>query len=163
MARSTVTTENLKSHLTKEELAKRKSKEDQLKLLARDKIKPPKWLSKDAEKIFRDIVKQLSVVDILANLDVMGLAILSDAFEKFIKATMQLNDEELTTEYTNKNGSANSVENPLIRIQIKYAEVIKKYSVDFGLSPASRLKLIQENIESTDEEEENFKSIFGDV
>lgn len=139
-------------HLTSDEIQQRQEQENKLKELARDKIRPPTWMNKNAKKIFRQIVIDLEGIDLLANADVMPLAILADAFDKYIIITKELDESSLIVEYTNKAGATNIVENPLVRTQHKYAELIKKYSNEFGLTVAARLKLIHVN--STDDGDE---------
>ena len=150
-----------KAHLSKAEIEKRRAAEEEIKKLNSNKIKPPKWLGKEAKKIFKDIAKELEVIDLLANVDIYALSILSDCMEKYIKCTISLHSEELTIKYTNKNGSTNTIENPLIKTQLKYAEMMKKYSSEYGLTPAARLKIVQNNTPELDEEEKDFRRDFG--
>ncbi|MCR3758165.1 phage terminase small subunit P27 family [Clostridium felsineum] len=156
-------TENLKKHITNEEKELRIKQEEILKQLPNDKIRPPTWLSKRSKSIFKQIVKELETTQLLANLDVHDLSVLSDAFDKYIEATIALNTGTLTVMETNKNGSTKEVPSPYIRIQNGYADIIKKYSVEFGLTPASRQRLIDINTELKDDDERDFKSKFGDV
>ena len=153
--------EGNKSHLTNDEIEKRQKQEEKLKALPKDKIRPPTWLSKDGKSIFRKITKELEAVDILATIDIYNLAVLSNAIEKYIEATRKLNCDDLTVEHVNKRGFTTTQKNPLINIQIQYADVIKKLGSEFGLSPAARLKIIQEESE-LDEDEAQFKEDFGD-
>jgi P27 family predicted phage terminase small subunit len=153
--------ETLKKHLTNEEKEIRLKQEEFLRQLPSDKIKPPGWLKPKAKKIFKEIVNDLEPLGILANLDVMNLAVLADAFEKYIEATIALNTSTLTTFETNKNGSTKEVKNVYQLIQRDYAEVIKKFSADFGLNPASRQKLIDINLEPVDGEEKDFEDKYG--
>jgi len=156
-------TETLKKHLTNEEKELRTKQEEILKELPSDKIRPPTWLSPRAKKIFKEIVKELGSTQILVNLDVHDLSVLSGAFDKYIDATIALNTGTLTVLETNKNGSTKEVPSPYIRIQNAYSDTIKKYSVEFGLTPASRQRLIEINTEMKDEDEKEFESKFGDV
>lgn len=55
----------------------------------------------------------------------------------------------------------NVIENPLIKTQLKYAEMMKKYSSEYGLTPAARLKIVQNNTPELDEEEKEFRRNFG--
>ncbi|MDT8717614.1 phage terminase small subunit P27 family [Clostridium sp. 19966] len=151
-----------KSHLTKDEIEKRQDQEKQLEKLNSDRIRPPTWLGKVGKRIFKDIVKELEALNILVNVDVYGLAITSDAMDKYIRCTMALHTEMLKTKQTTKSGFT-EVENPLVRTQLKYAEVFNKFSANFGLSPASRLKIVQQNSPELDEDERNFEDDFGDV
>jgi len=149
-----------KSHMTKAEMAERKKQEEQLQNLKSDKIKPPKFLSKDGKKIFKKIVIDLQEANLYCNVDVYGLAILSESIDKFIHCTIALHGEELSIEHTNKAGFSNYIENPIIKTQLKYAEMVKKFSSDYGLSPASRLKIMQSSTPEGDELEEEFEGIF---
>lgn len=137
-----------KAHKTKKEIEERKNSEEKLKELPKDKIRPPTWLNTQSKKIFKSIVKELAAVDLLANIDVFPLAVLADAFEKYIRVTTMLDEADIMVKFTNKSGATNTVENPLVRTQIKYAELIKKYSNEFGLTVASRLKVISVNSNS---------------
>ena len=152
-----------KAHLTKEEIRQRKKQEEQLNNLKTDKIKPPTWLGKEAKKVFKKIVVELEVIGLLCNVDIYGLAVLSDAIEKFILCTIALHGEDLSIEYTNKAGFANYIENPMVKTQQKYAEMIRKYSTDFGLSPVARLKIVHSSVEELSDEEMDFEETFGNV
>jgi P27 family predicted phage terminase small subunit len=151
-----------RSHLTKDEIEKRQEQEKTLEKLQSNKIRPPTWMSKIGKKIFKDIVKELQAINILVNVDVYGLAICADAMDKYIRCTIALHTEDLRIQQIGKLG-VSDVENPLVKTQIRYADIFKKYSSDFGLSPASRLKIVQTNTPDLDEDEENFNEDFGNV
>ncbi|MBV4417195.1 phage terminase small subunit P27 family [Clostridium tyrobutyricum] len=151
-----------RSHLTKDEIEKRQQQEKALEKLQSNKIRPPTWMSKMGKKIFKDIVKNLKEIDILVNVDVYGLAICSDAMDKYIRCTIALHTENLRKEQISEVG-IREVENPLVKTQIRYAEIFKKYSSDFGLSPAARLKIVQANTPELDEDEQKCEEDFGDV
>lgn len=152
-----------KGHYAKEELEKRKEAEEDLKKLNADKIRPPTWLDKLGKKVFKDIANEMQPIELLKNIDVYGLAILSDAISKYINCTIEMHNEEMMVEHTNKLGYTNTMENPLIRTQLKYAEMVRKYSSDYGLSPTARLKIIRQNSPEEDEDEENVRKDFPDV
>lgn len=158
----------MKKHLTKEEIEEREEQEEKLKVLPSDKIRPPTWLDKMGKKIFKDIVVNLEPIEILANVDTYNISILADAMSKYIVATKQLEEDinavhdssnGLLVLHVNKSGASNWVENPLIRIQVKYSEMVKKYSSVIGLNPASRLKII--SINSSEGEDDEFDKDFG--
>lgn len=137
---------NVKGHISREEIEERQKQEALLKTLPKDRIKPPVWLSKRGKSIFKDVAENLDSVDILANVDNYNLAILADGIDKYIEATNKLDAlGSFTTYHTNKSGATNEVEHPMVNIQLKYAELVKKYSAVIGLNPASRLKIIQVN------------------
>lgn len=152
--------EGNKLHLTKDEIEKRQEQEETLDKLKSDKVKPPTWLGKLGKKVFKDIVLQMKELDILKNVDVYGLAMASDAVDKYIQCTIALHTEELTVESVTRNGIT-MVENPLIKTQRKYADQFRKFSADYGLSPASRLKIVTQNMPDIDLEDEEFNRKFG--
>lgn len=151
-----------KSHLTKSEIEKREQQEKTLEALQSDKIRPPTWMSKNGKKIFKDIVKELQAINVLVNVDIYGLAICADAMDKYIRCTIALHTEELRIQQVSKIG-VSDVENPLVKTQIRYADIFKKYSSDFGLSPVARLKIVQANTPELGEDEMQFEEDFGDV
>lgn len=151
-----------RSHLTKGEIEKREEQEKQLEKLQSNKIRPPTWLGKVAKKIFKDIVKEMQAINILVNVDVYGLAICADAMEKYIRCTMALHTEMLRVQQITKIG-VTEVENPLVKTQIRYADIFNKYSANFGLSPVARLKIIQANTPELDDDERKLDEDFGDV
>ncbi|WP_373845378.1 phage terminase small subunit P27 family [Clostridium sp.] len=151
-----------RSHLTKDEIEKRHEQEKILEKLQSNKIRPPTWLGKVGKKIFKDIVKELKAINILVNVDIYGLAITADAMDKYIRCTIALHTEMLRVDEITNSGITQK-ENPLVKTQIRYAEIFKKYSSDFGLSPAARLKIVQANTPELDDEEENLNEDFPDV
>ena len=152
-----------KSHLTKAEIESRKRKEEELNKLATDKIKPPSWLSSRAKKIFKDIVKELEAISLLVNIDTYNLAVLSDAMDKFINATLELQTKGLIEEIALKNGGTSTQANPLVGIHIKYSEVVRKISNDFALTPQARLKIIERATPELNDDEKQFEDDFGDI
>lgn len=151
-----------RSHLTKDEIEKRHEQEKILEKLQSNKIRPPTWLGKVGKKIFKDIVKELKAINILVNVDIYGLAITADAMDKYIRCTIALHTEMLRVDEITNSGITQK-ENPFVKTQIRYAEIFKKYSSDFGLSPAARLKIVQANTPELDDEEENLNEDFPDV
>lgn len=129
-----------KKHLTKAEIEKRTSIEENLKP-ATNKIKYPEWLDDKAKQEWRRIITELKRLELVTNIDVAALAICCDAYSKYVKATNDINKVELLVSYTNKGGNKNVSPNPLINIATKYSEIYKKYCNEFGLTPNSRIKL----------------------
>lgn len=168
MPRAKMTVESIisngnKSHLTKAEIETRKRKEEELDKLASDKIKPPAWLSSRAKKIFKDIVKELEPISLLVNIDNYNLAVLADAMDNFINATLDIQAKGQTEEIELKGGGISTQANPSVSIQIKYSEVVRKISADFALTPQARLKIIEKATPDPNDEEKQFEDDFGDV
>lgn len=149
-----------KKHLTKNEIRKRKEKEDKLlKSNKIDKIKPPSWLSAKAKTLFNDLSEDLIELNVLNNLDINSLALYCHHYIKFLELEKEIKKEGETIEYTNREGFTNVVENPKLKIKNKYFEILNKLSKEFGLSPLSRLRL---TVHSNEKESEihNFNGAF---
>lgn len=65
--------EGNKANISKSVLEARAENEARLRTWT-DKVKPPKWLSKDAKREFKRIAKELQEVDLISNVDVDMLA-----------------------------------------------------------------------------------------
>ena len=163
MSVEAILAEGNKSHLTKEEIETRRQAEDELRKLKKDKIKPPTWLDKKGKSIFKDIVNELAQIDLLANIDNYNLAVLADSMQRYIECTQRLHTDDYVIITTNKKGQEYHSENPLVRTQLKYAEAVRKISSDYGLTPAARLKIMQQNAPELGDDEKEFNEDFGDV
>lgn len=131
-----------KSHYDKETIERRKEEEAAIRP-SDNKTECPDWLAdKVARKEYRRIAKELNNINLLTNLDITTLAQYCLAYANFLKATEELIDRPLVIEQTNKSGFTNLVENPLIRIQLKYSDEMKKHATQMGLTISSRLKLV---------------------
>lgn len=130
--------------LTKEEKQERLDQESKMKCEC--KLKAPSWLSKDAKKEFNRVVKEMHMIeginDLLSNLDLGMLAIYANAYDNYVKLSIQIETEGIIAEYTNKAGATNTVINATVQAQQKYIDVIIKTSAKLGLSISDRLKLV---------------------
>ena len=163
MGRPRQRVENVKKHLTKEEKDIRLRQEEHLKKLSDDKVKPLPVLSKRGKRIFKDIENELSPIAMICNVDSYGLSVLSDTIDTYIEATIAKNTNPLTSLETNKNGNTREVPNVYLKIQRDCTEIIRRYSTEFGLTPASRQKIIEINIAPIDEDEIEIREKFGDI
>ncbi|EGT0683789.1 phage terminase small subunit P27 family [Clostridium perfringens] len=103
---------------------------------------PPSWLrNKVAKDEWKRLVEQLKTLKIISNLDLNNLGAYCNAYSWYIETTKQLKKEPLIINYTNKANATNLIENPLIKIQMKYSDEMRKYASLLGLSIDSRLKL----------------------
>lgn len=148
-------------NLTQEQQLEKEQEEELIKLNSEQLEKPPKWLRDNiAKKEWKRLVEQFRTISVISNLDLNNLGAYCNAYSFYLDATNQLKEEPLITEYTNKFGATNYVENPLIKIQMKYSDEMRKYSSLLGLSIDSRLKLA--TIKST-ENKKDIDSEFGDI
>lgn len=147
-----------KSRKTKKELEERQAAEERLRPPA-DKVRPPTWLSKDAKKIFRRIVKDLEETDLLTNVDVHPLAVYCDAVVQHAAATRILEEEGLTS--IGANGQ--KVQHPAVLVATKYAGLIAKYTSKFGFDPAARASLAMPAPKEDESPATPFDRMFADV
>ena len=147
-------------HLTKEEIAERQLAESLVKAKT-DDLKAPTWLKDKVDKReFNKLVKELAEIDIISNLDVNNLASYCEAYGNYVKATLDLNGQELTIQKCMPNGAYTTVENPLIKIQKLYAEEMRRFAGLCGLTIDSRLKFASAKVKEVNEEIEDD---FGDI
>lgn len=125
-----------KKHLTKKEIRERQEGEARIRPPA-DKVRPPTWLSREAKRVFRRIVKDLEGTEILANPDVHTLAVLADAMVKHAQATDQVEREGFTV----VGAQGGMIQNPAVLVATKYAQIISRLAPRFGLDPSGRASL----------------------
>lgn len=138
-----------KKHLTKEEIEQRRQEEAALRPCD-DDVGHPDWLTDPfAIEQYEKISKELERLKLLTNLDKHTLACYCFAYSQYVETTKALQGAPLVVESTNKAGFTNQIENPLIRIQLKYSDEMKKHASEMGLTISSRLKLTVPKKEDT--------------
>lgn len=159
-----------KSHYSNEYLEQRKVNEEKLKA-DDDKVTPPTWLSKNAKKQFKKIVIELKKIKLATNLDVNSLAVYADSVVKFIEFEAQLknmndllkecDDIEDTIEKIKAKERIHKLIVNFTTKKLQLGDAIRKYSVEFGLTPQSRAKLAipREKEKKKSEEEEMFNGV----
>lgn len=148
-------------HLTKEQQEDKKLQEDIIKAGMEQLAKPPKWLRDTiAKNEWKRLVEQFKALSVISNLDLNNLGAYCNAYSSYIEATKELKGQPLTIEYTNKGGATNIIENPLIKIQLKYSDEMKKYSSLLGLTIDSRLKMATIKLKET---KKDIVEEFGDI
>ncbi len=130
-------------NLTKEIQETKELEEQEIRNLNKNQLaKPPTWLrDSTAKKEWKRLNKELEEISVICNLDYNNLGAYCNAYSFYVQATKELDKEPLITEFTNKAGATNFIENPLIRIQLKYSEEMKKFASLLGLTIDSRLKI----------------------
>lgn len=139
MARPAKSVDVMSKHFTKEELENRKQAEKKLRGNT-DNIKPPAYLSTNAKKIFKYIVRELEASGILTNLDNYILANTAIAIDRIQEAEKLLNEDIL-----NKDA---------LKVKESYAKELFRYTNELSLSPSSRAKLANININAKQETED---------
>ncbi len=138
-------------HNTKEEIEKRKEQEEKLKGLA-DKIKPPKFLTKNQKKIFKFIVDQLKASGILSNLDIYMLTSCAIAVDRINEIEEMINQD-----------TKRLWDRDLIGTKDKYTKDFFRCSSELSLSPQARAKIAGLNLQAKEKEEDPvIKALKGD-
>ena len=102
----------------------------------------PGSLSDVAKNEWKRIAKDLHNLGLLSKIDRAALAVYCDAYDKWLKATEALDKDGLTVTYINKFGAENVIARPEVNIATKYAQIIKSFCAEFGLTPSSRCRLL---------------------
>jgi P27 family predicted phage terminase small subunit len=136
----------MSKHLTKEELQARQEQEERLKGLA-DKIKPPAYLSKAQKKIFKYIVHELKASGILCNLDIYILTACSIAINRLQEIESLINKD-----------ISNLYNKDLMASKDKYTKDLFRCTSELSLSPQSRAKLGNLNLQTKQDQEDPVKA-----
>ena len=142
MARPRKSVNALQGAYTKEAMKERLAKEKAITGDS-DSILPPKFIEDDdiALAEFYRVVDELKKVNIATNVDNVMLGVYANCYSLYYRATVEIGEQGLVTEYTNKGGATNPVINPYIKIQQQYMASLMKISEKFGLDPSSRAKI----------------------
>lgn len=142
MARPCKSVNAMSKNLTKEEKEARLKSENRLKGGA-DKISPPKYLNKNQKKIFRNIVKELKESGILGNLDI------------YILSTCAISLDRIQTIEEKINEKPDLIYNKDLRLaNDKYTKDFFRCCNELSLSPQSRAKFANINLEAEKEKED---------
>lgn len=122
--------------------------------------KPPAWLTDTtAKKEWKRLVEELKKIEIIGNLDLNNLGAYCNAYSGYRKATKELVGAPLTVEKMTRYGPQ-MVPNPLIAIQSKYSDEMRRYASLCGLTIDSRLKA---GTGKVNKQEETLERKFGSI
>lgn len=148
------------AHLTQKEKQKKKQEESEIITGNEDLAKPPTWLiDANAKKEWNRIIKELTKIEVVGNLDYVNLACYCNAYANYIKVTKQLKKETYCIERETRTGTI-IVKNPLIDIQTNYATEMRKFAGLCGMTIDSRLKAA---VQKVDKKEEKLEQKFGAI
>lgn len=129
-----------KGHLKAVDYQKKEMEEQAVTTGADQLEEPPVWLTDAIAKIeWKRLVKELKKIEIIGNLDLNNLGAYCNAYSGYRKATKELVGATLTVEKWTKYGPQ-MVPNPLIAVQSKYSDEMRRYASLCGLTIDSRLK-----------------------
>lgn len=136
-------------HISKTDRERRISAEQSLKGNA-DNIKPSKHLNARQKKIFKSIVQELESSNILSNLDIHILDITAIAIDRLQSIDKMINDN--LDLYKDKD---------LMRLRKECINDIDKFGIHLCLSPESRAKIANININAMEQEKDPLLKILG--
>lgn len=152
MARPRIPIDAQKRHNKVIEMQRRKQEEESVTVGAEQLEKPPTWLTDaKAKNEWKRLVTELKKINVIGNLDLNNLGAYCNAYSAYLHATRELKQSTLTVEKQTKFG-VQIVENPLIGIQKKYSEEMRRYASLCGLTLDSRLRAGANKVDKQDEE-----------
>ncbi|MBU9746196.1 phage terminase small subunit P27 family [Lachnospiraceae bacterium ASD3451] len=161
MSRNRKPIEQQIGNLTKEDKERKRLEEQVVKTGSEDIGKTPSWLiDATAKREYRRILKDLKRIEIVGNLDLSNLAGYCNAYAMYRKATQQLSGADFIVEKVSAQGVPYEAENPLIGIQKKYADEMRKFASLCGMTIDSRLKAATMKVDKIEDEIEDE---FGDI
>lgn len=167
MAKAALPLELQTKHLTKQEIEARKTEE--LKLNGNDSLvyKTPRGLSKEERKVYKFLTKELEVSGILNNLDITILKTTANAICMMDECKDSISKNGLVIEIFDKDEDGKAflvkvIRNPSSKIYIDYVTIFNKGMMELGMSPSSRAKLAQLNVNAkVEKEDEVTKALNG--
>lgn len=119
-------------HLTKEEIKKKQLEEESVFVGNEQLEHLPNWLINDtAKNEWTRLVKEFNKKSMISNLDYNNLGAYCNAFAKYTNLTKEVGLEFMVGMDVN----------PLVQLELKYSEEMKKFGNLLGLSIESRLKI----------------------
>lgn len=113
--------------------------------------KVPEWLIDDiARKEWKRLVKEFNKKSMISNLDYNNLGAYCNAFSKYTELEKKIG----------KKFTIGKETNPLIHLEMKYSDEMKKYGGLLGLTIESRLKIGSVIVGN---DEEKIENNFGDI
>ena len=141
-------------HKSNEEKEARKHQEELLKGNTEITIKPPKELSTNGKKIYKNIISLLPT-GFLNGGDTFVVTIVAESLDRMQTCQVKLNDNGLFTEAGEENNA--------VRTYDKYSKIFEKFSGKLGLSPKDRASLAVLNLNQMEEsQDELLKILKGD-
>lgn len=117
--------------------------------------KPPRHLSATALEEWNRIVRELADNGLMTNLDRAALTVYCDLWANYVEAS------EKSKKMVIETAAGNLVENPYFSIKKRAAELVHKFLIEFGMTPASRTRVsapLSKVKESREDEEEKYFS-----
>lgn len=102
----------------------------------------PAWLSMDAKKEFRRLVRQLSGMGLLGAIDQNALVRYVDTWVRWRQAQQLMEKSGILSILKGPDGKVSKVKpSPLVAISRSLAEQLSRLEADFGMNPSSRSRI----------------------
>ena len=108
---------------------------------AKAETKAPTWLSRRGRKIFRELAKITTAMDVLTVADHPALAMVSDAYDDYFVASEAIDEYGATYKITNRDGTELVKANPAVTMKADAWRRVQSGLGKFGLDPSSRAGL----------------------
>lgn len=105
--------------------------------LARVLPRCPEHLSAEAKREWRRVARELYEVGLLTRVDRAALAAYCQVWARWVEAERKV--QELGAVITKQNG--NLVQNPWLSVANRALEEMRKFLVEFGMTPSSRARV----------------------
>ena len=97
----------------------------------------PSHLDSSARTEWRRITKELSELNLLTEMDRSALAAYCQAYSRWVEAENGIKKSGLVVETTN----GNVIQSPLVGIANTALDMMRKFLVEFGMTPSSRSRI----------------------
>jgi P27 family predicted phage terminase small subunit len=139
-------------HNTQEEIEKKKLEEESIWVGDEQLDNPPAWLSgKIAINEWYRLVTEFRKKQLVSNLDYNNLGAYCNAFSMYVEISEDLKEDDILP---------GTQVNPLVGLQLKYSEEMRKFANTLGLTVQSRLQSGGNALNAKDKELGND---FGDI
>lgn len=98
----------------------------------------PEHLSDEAKAEWERVSKELCSLGLLARIDRAALAAYCECWADWVEASRMCSTEDGRDRKVIKTAAGNFVENPYFSIKKRTAELMHKFAVEFGMTPAAR-------------------------
>lgn len=143
--------ENQKGNITEETIKKKQLAEESVFVGNEQLENPPEWLINEvAVNEWKRLVKEFNKKSLISNLDYNNLGAYCNAFARYTDIVKKLGTKVLV-------GKEN---HPLVQLELKYSDEMKKYGSLLGLTMESRLKMGSGIVTKKEEQIEN---VFGEI
>lgn len=142
MARQTKAVSTVTKNLSKEERNIRATVEEMLKTSSDKVYNVPKNLNKETQVIYKELIELLKPLDLLCDLDINLLIVVSDSIYQMNKAREDINKNGQVIHIKDNEGNITKAsKNPSVDVFKNYEGIFRASCAQLSLSPSARAKL----------------------